>query len=65
MNNKIEKQFVITLTRFCDKSFIISALHLMNTDEKRKAIIDYVINNPDVTQKEVDEKMFYISIGKE
>ena len=57
-----EKEFIKVLSSFQRKSFIVSALRLMDTDEKRLEVIKYLKENPDAGEKEVEEKMFYLSI---
>ena len=64
-NSDIEKAFIKSIAqKVHDIAFIQSALNMMNTDEKRKKIIDYINKNPEVSRQDIDIKMFYISIGK-
>lgn len=63
-DRKIEKEFIKELANVeQNEKFIISSLHLMDNDLKRKQLIDYIKSKPNITRKEVETKMFYITIG--
>ena len=63
-DKKLEELFIIAISEIDDnKDFIISALTLMDTDEQRRNILNYLIENENVSQSDLKEKMAYISVG--
>lgn len=62
-NKEIERQFIKALAQNVrDKVFIITSLQIADTDEKRKEIIEFLNDNPESSKKEIEEKLFYMSI---
>ena len=62
---EIKKDFICALAKVVhSESFLSSALRLMDSDEKRKLIIEYLQENPAANKKDIEEKMFYLSIRK-
>lgn len=62
-NREIEKEFIQKIASVVqNKDFIVSSLRLMDDDVKRKEVIDYINKHPNVTKKEIEAKMFYITI---
>lgn len=63
-DKKLEELFIIAISEIYDnKDFIISALTLMNTDEQRRKILNYLIENENVSKSDLKRKMAYISVG--
>lgn len=62
-NREIEKEFIKKIASVVqNEDFIISSLRLMDDDAKRKEVIEYINKHPKVSRKEIESKMFYITI---
>ena len=62
-NRKIEKEFIRRMAMHVqNESFIISSLRLMDTDELRINIIEYLKKHPTADRREIEGKMFYLAI---
>lgn len=63
-DKELEKDFIRTLATKCrDRDFIISSLTLMDEDEMRKKVIQYIHDNPQATVSDIKVKMAFISVG--
>ena len=61
---EIEKKFIRKLASVVqDKDFIVSSLRLMDNDTKRNEVISYINKHPNTSKKEIETKMFYITIS--
>ena len=57
-DKELEKDFIRILATKCrDGDFIISSLTLMDEEEIRKEVIQYIHNNPQATVSDINEKM--------
>lgn len=62
---KLQQIFIRAIADITDdKNFIVSALTLLDTDEQRVKLIDYMRTNKELTKKDLQKKMAYISVGK-
>lgn len=62
-DREIEKEFIKKIASVVqNKDFIVSSLRLMDDDAKRKEVITYINKHPNVSKKEIESKMFYITI---
>ena len=63
---EVEREFIRSIAmKVRNEEYIVAALHSMDSDEKRMALIKFLKENPDAGRREIDEKMFFLSIGKE
>ena len=63
-DREIEKKFIRKLASVVqDKDFIVSSLRLMDNDTKRNEVISYINKHPNTSKKEIEAKMFYITIS--
>ena len=63
-DKELEKDFIRTLATKCrDRDFIISSLTLMDEDEMRKKVIQYIHDNPQATVSDIKVNMAFINVG--
>lgn len=64
--DELQKKFISSVaTVDCEKEFIVSSLTLMDTDELRSKVIEFIDKNPNISKKELQTVMAFFSVGKE
>lgn len=60
---EVERKFIKSIAmKVRNEEYIVAALHSMDSDEKRITLIEFLKDNPDAGMREIDEKMFFLSI---
>lgn len=57
MINTKRKQLIVLLTRYNSRKFIESIIALLDTEEEIDQVIQFIIDNPDVTKTDIHEKI--------
>ena len=64
--DELQKIFISSIASVdCEREFIVSSLTLMNTDELRRKVIEFIYKNPNASKRDLQVVMAFFSAGKE